>query len=62
MSMPTFELLRSLDVRLVKVADLVEGAIWLPRQRMLLVDANISHDRAEEAVDAILPELWLRTG
>ncbi len=51
--MDRFDLLLSLDVRLVHVPGLTEGAIWLPLQRILIVDTDLTPDLVDFAYEAV---------
>ena len=62
MTISNFGVLHALGVRVRRVADLDEGAIYIARFRMLLLDDNLNDTQAEKAVDQVLPSLWAQAG
>lgn len=51
-------ILKVLGVRIRRVADLDEGAIYLPDNKLLLLDIELSQECVTVAIDGILPSLW----
>ena len=51
-------LLATLGVRTRQVADLDEGALYIPEAKLLLLDIELSHERVSCALDRVLPMLW----
>lgn len=58
MSIGDRDLLNHLGVRIRYVADMNEGAVYLPDQRMLLLDLDMDERRVNVAMDEILPILF----
>lgn len=54
--MEAFGILMMLGVRVREVHRLDEGAVWLPRRRLLLIDAGLSEAQRAEAAAAFLPD------
>lgn len=54
--MEAFAALMLMGVRVREVRDLEEETIWLPRQRLLIIDATLSPSRREEAACLYLPD------
>ncbi len=51
-------LLKALGVRVRRVADLDEGALYLPTQMILLLDIEMSDEEITQTIDDLLPALW----
>ena len=51
-------LLKSLGVRIRRVADMNEGAIYLPNHKLLLLDIELSDELVSDAIESVLPSLW----
>lgn len=47
--------LKTLGVRVRRVADLEEGAIYLPSQKVLLLDIEMTDKDIDDAIEQILP-------
>lgn len=48
-------LLRAMGVRIRRVADLEEGALYLPVEKLLLLDIELTDGEVNDAIDAVLP-------
>lgn len=48
-------LLKALGVRVRRVADLDEGAIYVKESRLLLLDFNMTDEHIDRAMDDVLP-------
>lgn len=48
-------LLKTLGIRVRRVADVHEGAIYLPNHKLLLLDIEMSDEQISEAIDAVIP-------
>lgn len=59
--MEAFAPLMMLGIRVREVADLDEEALWLPRQRLLLVDGSLSRQQRAEVADLFLAEAFAAT-
>lgn len=51
-------LLKALGVRIRRVADLDEGAIYLSRSKILLLDLEMDDRQIVEAIDEVFLSLW----
>lgn len=58
MNLDEFGLLMMLGVRVREVADLDEEAIWVPRHRLLLIDAGISRSKRTEVAELFLVDAF----
>lgn len=48
-------LLRAMGVRIRRVADLEEGALYLPNEKLLLLDIELTEEEVTYAIDSVLP-------
>jgi hypothetical protein len=51
-------LLKMLGVRIRRVADLDEGALYFSERRLLLLDFELSDEDATDAIDRVLPAMF----
>lgn len=51
-------LLEALGVRVRYTNDLDEGGVWLPTQKILLLDINLDDEQINDVIDQVLPELF----
>ena len=49
--------LKTLGVRIRRVADMDEGAIYLPNHKILLLDIELTAEQVTDAIDAVIPTL-----
>jgi hypothetical protein len=54
-------LLKTLGVRIRRVADLDERALYLKDRKLLLLDYELSDQEVSDAIDRVLPFLWVPT-
>lgn len=48
-------LLEAMGVRVRHVVDLSEGALFLKKSKLLLLDIDISHDEINQVIEEVLP-------
>lgn len=53
-------ILSALGVRIRRVADLSEGALYYADEKLLLLDIELGDRETRAALDAVLPTLWGR--
>lgn len=51
-------LLSALGVRVRRVADLDEGAVYVPEMKLLFLDFEMTDEDITDALDQVLPSLW----
>lgn len=51
-------LLSALGVRVRRIADLREGALYYADEKLLLLDIELDEHMTRAAIDAVLPTLW----
>ena len=51
-------LLLALGVRIRKVTELDEGAIYIEDRRLMLLDRTLTEEQVARAIDRVLPSLW----
>lgn len=59
--MEAFAHLMMLGARVREVGDLDEQVLWLPRRRLLIIDANLSAARRAEVADLFLADVCAGT-
>lgn len=52
------ELLEALGVRVFDIPNLKEGAVYLKRRGIFLLDSELSASQREDAANEVLPILW----
>lgn len=50
-------LLKAWGVRVRRVADVDEGAIYLPNHKLLLLDIELTDAQISDAIDSVVPSL-----
>lgn len=55
----TIGLLKSLGVRIRRIADLEEQALYIEESKLLLLDIELDDAQITDVIDQVLPSLWV---